>query len=186
MWLIVGLGNPGRKYAKTRHNLGFMVIDALSSKLSISLENRSKNLVCGRGAADDEEITLIKPLTFMNRSGSAVREAVRKHKYNHKLLVIYDDIDLSPGVLRIKRNGSAGGHRGVESVIESLGSKNFPRVKIGIGKSDEIPAEDYVLGKFKKNELSQIKKAVDRAAEAVLMIIAEGISPVQNRFHKSL
>ena len=184
MWLIVGLGNPGRKYAKTRHNLGYMVIDALSSKLSISLKNKSKNLVYGGGEVDDEEITLVKPLTFMNRSGLAVREAIRKHKYNYNLLVIYDDIDLRPGVLRIKKSGSAGGHRGVESVIEYLGTKSFPRLKIGIGKSDEMPAEDYVLSKFKRNEMPTVKKAVDKAAEAVLDILSEGISSAQNKFHR--
>lgn len=186
MWFIVGLGNPGIKYAKTRHNLGFMVIDALASKLSISLKNKSKNLVYGRGTAEDEEVTLIKPLTFMNRSGLAVREAIRKHKYNYNLLVVYDDIDLSPAVIRIKKSGSAGGHRGVESVIESLGTKIFPRIKIGIGKSDEMPAEDYVLSKFKRNEKPSIKKAVDKAAEAALMIISEGISQAQNKLHRKL
>jgi len=184
MWLIVGLGNPGKSYANTRHNLGFMVIDALSSKYSIPLKDKSRNFVYGRGRLDGNDIILLKPLTFMNRSGVAVMGALRKYRDVDNLVVVHDDLDLNPGVIRIKKNGSAGGHRGVESVIEVTGTKNFLRLKIGIGKSDKIPADVYVLKPFTRQELSIIKRTIKKSVEAIAVIINKGILHAQNEFHK--
>ncbi len=183
MWLIVGLGNPGNEYAKTRHNLGFIIIDALSSKFSIPLKNKTRNFVYGPGSIANREVILVKPLTFMNRSGTAVRDAIRKYKDIDNLIVIHDDLDLNTGILRIKRNGSAGGHRGIESIIEITGTKDFLRVKIGIGHSDIISAEDYVLSPFTKQERPIIKKAVEKAVDAIVAILNKGIFHAQNKFH---
>jgi PTH1 family peptidyl-tRNA hydrolase len=184
MWLIVGLGNPGRAYAKTRHNLGFMVIDILASKHSIRLKSKLRNFVYSKGCIQGKDIILIKPLTYMNRSGSAVVSALRKFKDVDKLLVVYDDLDLNPGVIRIKKNGSAGGHKGIQSVLEAIGSKDFLRLKVGIGKSDKVQAEDYVLSGFTKLEKPVIKKTVEKAVNAIEVIISKGVSCAQNEFHK--
>ncbi len=184
MWLIVGLGNPGRIYAKTRHNLGFMVVDALSSKFSVPLKGKLKNFVYGKDCINGKDIVLIKSLTFMNRSGIAVRDALRKYKDVDNLLVVYDDIDLDKGVIRIRKNGSSGGHRGVESIIELIGTKDFLRLKIGIGRSNRISAEDYVLSPFTKQELPIMKKAIEKAVDAIVMVLDKGISYAQNKFHR--
>jgi len=184
MWLIVGLGNPGNKYAKTRHNLGFMVIDSLSSKLDISLKNKSKNFTYGKGCVDEHNLILTKPVTFMNRSGIAVRDACKKFSRIENMMVIHDDIDLDIGKIRIKENGSAGGHRGIESIIELTGTKDFLRLKIGIGRSFRIPPEDYVLMPFTKKEQSAIKISIENAVDAVEMIVNKDISHAQNTFHR--
>ena len=184
MWLIVGLGNPGRVYAKTRHNLGFMVIDILASKHTIRLKSKLRNFVYSKGCIGGKDIILVKPLTYMNRSGSAVVSALGKFKDVDKLLVVYDDLDLNPGVIRIKKNGSAGGHKGIQSVLEAIGSKDFLRLKVGIGKSDKVQAEDYVLSGFTKLEKPVIKKTVEKAVNAIEVIISKGVSCAQNEFHK--
>lgn len=184
MWLIVGLGNPGKIYAKTRHNIGFMVIDALSTKFSVPLKNKTKNFTYGKGVIEGVDSILIKPLTFMNRSGAAVRDALKKYKDVDNLLVVHDDIDLNTGTIRIKDNGSAGGHRGVESIIELIDTKDFLRLKIGIGRSDSISAEDYVLSPFTKQERPIIKKTIEKAVDAIAAIPNKGISYAQNKFHR--
>jgi PTH1 family peptidyl-tRNA hydrolase len=183
MWLIVGLGNPGNEYAKTRHNLGFIIIDALSSKFSIPLKNKTRNFVYGPGSIANREVILVKPLTFMNRSGTAVRDAIRKYKDIDNFIVIHDDLDLNTSILRIKRNGSAGGHKGIESVIEAISTKNFLRLKVGIGHPERIPAEEYVLKPFTRKERPIIKKSVENAVDAIVMILDKGISRAQNKFH---
>lgn len=183
MWLIVGLGNPGRRYAKTRHNLGFMIVDAISSRFSIPLKGKSKNFVYGKGLINEKNIFLIKPLTFMNRSGNAVKDALRTFKKIDAVIVIQDDIDLDTGAIKIKKNGSSGGHKGIESIIEVTGTKDFIRLKIGIGRPDKISAENYVLSKFDKQERPVIKKALESAVNALVMIIDKGVSHAQNVFH---
>ncbi len=184
MWLITGLGNPGNKYASTRHNLGFMVIESLSSKLNISLKNKSKNFTFGKGCIDEHNLILIKPITFMNRSGIAVGDACRKFSRLENMIVIHDDIDLDVGKIRIKKNGSGGGHKGIESIIELTGTKDFLRLKIGIGRSTRIPPEDYVLRPFTKKEQPVIQNSIENAVDAIEMIINRGISCAQNEFHK--
>lgn len=185
MWLIVGLGNPGKDYANTRHNLGFMVIDEMSSKWSITLSGKSRNFVYGKGSVEGRDIALIKPLTFMNRSGIAVRDALMKFQDIKDILVVHDDLDLDFGAIRIRKNGSAGGHRGIESIIEITGTKEFLRLKIGIGRSQRIPPEEYVLRRFDKEERTLLKDTIDKAACAIDDMVHQGISHAQNKFHRA-
>ncbi len=183
MWLIVGLGNPGRAYSKTRHNLGFMVIDALSLKFSIPLENELKNFIYGRGYIKDKDVILTKPLTFMNRSGFAVKAILGKHMNIDNILVIHDDIDLNTGVLKVKKNGSAGGHKGIESVIDILGTKDFLRIKLGIGRPERVSAEGYVLSPFSEDEKPLIGEVIEKAVNTIAVILDKGVSYAQNKFH---
>ncbi|RJQ44415.1 MAG: aminoacyl-tRNA hydrolase [Nitrospiraceae bacterium] len=184
MWLVVGLGNPGDMYAGTRHNIGFMVIDALAGTYSFPLKTRTKTHIYGRGFIGEKDVLLIKPLTFMNKSGIAVREVVKKHENIENILVVHDDIDLAPGVIRIRKAGSSGGHRGVESIMEVLGTNDFIRLKIGIGRSERIPVEEYVLRDFTKREKPVIDESIGQAAEAITLIMSKGLSSAQNTFHK--
>lgn len=184
MWLIAGLGNPGKDYADTRHNIGFMVIDAMAAKFSIPLKQKKKSFIYGRGFIEEEEILLMKPLTFMNRSGAAVRDAFSKCGDIDNLLVVHDDIDMEKGVVRIRKNGTSGGHRGIESIIEILGRKDFLRVKIGIGRSERILPEDYVLTRFPKRERLMVRETVDKAVNAIETILTKGLSIAQNEFHR--
>jgi len=186
MWLIVGLGNPGKSYSKTRHNIGFMVIDALSSEYSIPFKNKSKNFICGIGCINEKDVILLKPLTFMNRSGVAVKEAIRKYTNIDNMIVVHDDIDLSAGVLRIKKNGSAGGHRGIESVIEAIGTKDFLRLRLGISRPDKISPEEYVLSPFDKHERPIIEKTIEKAVDAIVTILDKGVAYAQNKFHRKV
>lgn len=183
MWIVVGLGNPGRRYARTRHNLGFMVVDEIAGRHGIELRERDLYLT-GKGSIEDVDVVLVEPLTFMNRSGLAVREVVRKHNVQpENLVIVHDDIDMETGKLKIREKGSSGGHRGIESVIESIGAREFIRVKIGIGREEGVAAEDYVLSKFRKDELPLIKEAVASAADAIAVIIKNGVDRAMNEFN---
>lgn len=187
MWLIVGLGNPGKTYSKTRHNLGFMVLDALSYKFSIPIDNESKNYIYGKGTIQGKDVILAKPLTFMNRSGLAVKSLLGKFITIKDIIVIHDDLDLNTGILKIKRNGSSGGHKGIESIIENIGTKDFIRVRLGIGRpevSGSLRPEDYVLSNFTRREQPLIKKNIEKAVDAIGMIIDKGFSYAQNKFHR--
>jgi PTH1 family peptidyl-tRNA hydrolase len=184
MWLMVGLGNPGNVYADTRHNIGFTVIDAVSDGLSIPVKYKTHNYLYGKGVISKQEAILIKPLTFMNRSGIAVREVLNKYEDIDNILVVHDDIDLEPGVIRIKKSGSSGGHKGIESIIATLGTKDFIRLKIGVGRSDRISVEEYVLKNFLRREKPVIEEAVEKAVEAIQLLINKGVSYAQNIYHK--
>jgi len=183
MWLVAGLGNPGDDYADTRHNIGFMVIDALSARYSISLRQKATNFIYGRGFIGELETILVKPLTFMNRSGIAVWDAIRRYEGIDNILVVHDDLDLETGVIRIRKAGSSGGHNGVQSIIDRLGSRDFIRLKIGIGRPDRVPAEKYVLRRFNKQERPVMEEAIETAADAVEEILARGVTSAQNKFH---
>ncbi|HBH62447.1 MAG TPA: aminoacyl-tRNA hydrolase [Nitrospiraceae bacterium] len=183
MWLVAGLGNPGDEYADTRHNIGFMVIDALSARCSISIRQKTVNFIYGRGFVGEQKAILMKPLTFMNRSGNALWEAIRLYEEIDNILVVHDDLDLETGIIRIKKSGSSGGHNGVQSIIDRLGSQDFVRVKIGIGRPNRGPAEKYVLRRFNQQQKPVIEEAVERAADAVQEILATGVASAQNRFH---
>lgn len=183
MWVVVGLGNPGRRYAGTRHNVGFMVVDELARAHGVQLRERLK-YISGKGSIEGAQAALIEPLTFMNRSGAAVREAMRRFGSSPAgLIVIHDDIDMPAGRLRIRASGSSGGHRGIQSIIESVGSRDFARIKIGIGRDPELPPEQYVLRKFKSDEVPLIREAVGLAAEAVRAIMARGVDHAMTRFN---
>ncbi len=184
MWILVGLGNPGIRFTETRHNIGFRVIHFLSEQHNIKLK---KDMLCsiGSGMVEGSDILLVKPLTFMNRSGQAIKDLVIDEDGNHrKLIVIHDDIDLDTGVIRIKKKGSSGGHRGVQSIIEQLSTDNFIRVKVGIGRNMDIPVEDYVLDKFTIDEENIIKNAVIVASSAVIKIITHGVELAMNEFNR--
>ncbi|MFO0752171.1 MAG: aminoacyl-tRNA hydrolase [Thermodesulfovibrionales bacterium] len=188
MHIIVGLGNPGSKYAKTRHNAGFMVADHLAEAHRIPFEEKDLYLI-GRGAIGGQKVVLLKPLTFMNRSGLAVKKAFRKLNFfadapGHSLIVIHDDLDLAAGTLKLRKNGSSGGHRGIESLIQEIGTRDFVRVKVGIGREAGCPVEEYVLGTFSPAEKNLLKDAIINAAEAVGVVVTEGIEKAMNRFNR--
>ncbi|MCC6347222.1 MAG: aminoacyl-tRNA hydrolase [Nitrospirales bacterium] len=188
MHIIVGLGNPGSKYAKTRHNAGFMVTDHLAEAYRIPFEERDLYLI-GRGAIGGRKIVLLKPLTFMNRSGLAVRKAFGKLNFfaedpGDLLIVLHDDLDLAAGTVKLRKNGSSGGHRGIESLIQELGTRDFARVKVGIGREAGRPVDEYVLGTFSPSEKNLLKDAIINAAEAVCVIVTEGIEKAMNRFNR--
>jgi peptidyl-tRNA hydrolase, PTH1 family len=183
MWVIAGLGNPGKKYARTRHNIGFMVAEEIAQRYGIDFRER-RECKMGRGSIEGQAALLIEPLLYMNASGLVIREIFRKFPVGPEaLIVLYDDLDMETGKIRIRKTGSSGGHRGVESIIQNIGSKDFIRVKIGIGRGEGIPAEDYVLRKFARQEIPVIKESLIMAADAVSMIISKGIEKAMNSFN---
>ena len=167
MFVIVGLGNPDRKYEKTRHNIGFDVIDALAEKYHISVTDKKHKALCGTGIIEGRKVLLVKPQTYMNNSGESVGEIMNFYKLDaeEELLVIFDDISLQPGKIRIRKKGSAGGHNGIKSIIANLKTQDFKRVKIGIDKSDNVI--DYVLGDFSKREKDILLESLNKANDIV-------------------
>lgn len=183
MWLLVGLGNPGIRYAKTRHNIGFMVLDRLAESMGLDFREKTDYRSCS-GSISGHKVVLMEPLTFMNRSGSAVRKVFSKYTVlPEHIIVIHDDLDVEAGKLKIRKKGSSGGHKGVESVIQNLGTQDFIRVRIGIGRDPLIPTEDYVLSRFRKEEQAAIKDVVARAGDAISCMLQEGVDKAMNRFN---
>lgn len=185
MYIIVGLGNPGKQYEHTRHNVGFEVIDRLAEKHDISMTERKHRAFCGKGLIGGRKAMLVKPQTFMNLSGESVKSAVDFYQIGtDELIVVYDDVSLSPGQLRIRRAGSAGGHNGVKNIIAQLGTQEFPRVKVGVGeKPERMDLADYVLSHFSKGEWEMMEEAFKEAADAVEVMIADGADAAMNRFN---
>jgi PTH1 family peptidyl-tRNA hydrolase len=183
--MLVGLGNPGGEYELTRHNIGFMVLDRLAAQASATFQ-RQKNW--DALLAKDHEITLLKPQTYMNNSGSAVQKALNFYKFNPQhLLVIYDDLDLPLGTLRIRGSGSAGGHNGMRSLIQHLGTDQFARLRLGIGKTDpRVETINHVLGKFSADERSELEKSLDQAVLAVLHIRKHGLLAAMTEFNRKV
>lgn len=186
MKIIVGLGNPGRKYARTRHNAGFMAIDELASLLSAECNQEKHDALLGRARIDSEGVVLAKPQTYMNESGRAVAAILRDaYSTAADLVVVHDELDLPLGTVRVKRGGSHGGHNGLRSLIELLGTPDFIRVRIGIGRpAAGLDAAEYVLSPFAPEERSAAIGAVNRAAEAVKVIIIDGPVRAMNMFNK--
>jgi PTH1 family peptidyl-tRNA hydrolase len=183
MWLIAGLGNPGKKYLRTRHNIGFVVVEEIAKRHAIDFKERAQYRI-GRGSIDGMDVLLVEPLLYMNNSGVAVKDASGRFNIPPgNLIVIHDDLDMEVGKVRIRRKGSSGGHKGVESIIQKLSSKDFPRLKIGIGREGDVTPEDYVLSKFRKNEIARIKDAVEKASDAVTTIIFDGVEKAMNKFN---
>lgn len=182
MFIIAGLGNPTKEYEGTRHNAGFMVLDALADKLNTDISEKKHKALCGRGVIDGEKVILLKPQTFMNSSGESIRAAADYYKVDpENILVVYDDITLAPGNLRIRAKGSAGGHNGIKSIISHLGTQEFPRVRVGVGeKPSRMDLADYVLGHFSQGEKKIMEEAVKEAADAVCEIVTEGIDHAMN------
>ncbi|AOY75504.1 aminoacyl-tRNA hydrolase [Clostridium formicaceticum] len=186
MHIIVGLGNPGKKYDGTRHNIGFDTIDLLAHRHGIKVNKLKHKALYGEGFWGGEKVLLAKPQTFMNLSGESLRDMVEFYKIDKKnLVVIYDDIDIEVGALRIRQQGSAGSHNGMKSIIYLLQSDAFPRVRIGIGKPKFGDLADYVLGRFSKEEVTSMRETVEKAAEAVETIVKEGIDLAMNRYNRS-
>lgn len=182
MYLLVGLGNPGARYARTRHNVGFMVIDQLARQVGIPVRRPEAHALVGRGVISGREVILAKPQTFMNESGTAVGLLARRHGVRPcDLLVVVDDMDLPPGRLRIRASGSSGGQRGMKSIIAALGTDEFPRLRIGIGRP-ETDAVEHVLSGFGP-ERGSIEKAIAAAVEAAVCFIGCGIDEAMNRYN---
>ena len=185
MKLITGLGNIGDKYCFTRHNAGFMLVDkiALDNNLSFKTESKLKCMLT-RMRYNGEDILLIKPTTFMNLSGEAVSAVINYYKIDIKdIIIIYDDIALDLGRIRLRPNGSDGGHNGIKSIIKHLGTKDFNRLKIGIGPQPPIPSENYVLQNFPKEHLEFLKETLKKAEDAVFFLIDNGMEKTQNKFN---
>ena len=187
-WLIVGLGNPGREYEKTRHNCGFRAIDVLAQKLGCKVDKLKFQGLYGQANYNGGKLYLLKPQTYMNLSGRSVL-AISAY-FNippQRIIVLFDDISLEPGRLRIRADGSAGGHNGIKSLIGELGSQNFPRVKIGVGAKahPEQDLADWVLSAFSPSEEKALNSALERAADAALCIIDKGVPEAANRFNGS-
>jgi PTH1 family peptidyl-tRNA hydrolase len=186
MYIIAGLGNPGSKYAHTRHNAGFDAIDELADQYRISIETKKFQALCGSGVIDGQKVLLMKPQTFMNLSGEAIRAACDYYKIDpeEELIVLYDDISLAPGHLRIRAKGSAGGHNGIKNIIAQLGTQVFKRVKIGVGeKPAQYDLVDHVLGHVAREDWPLMLDAFDRAAKAAASLLTETPEQVMNRFN---
>ena len=185
MYLIAGLGNPTREYDKTRHNVGFAVIDVLADKYGIDVSDRKHKALCGKGIIEGEKVLLLKPQTFMNLSGESIREAVDYYKIDPEdIIVIYDDISLDPGQLRIRLKGSAGGHNGMKNIIAHLGTQEFPRIKVGVGaKPPKMDLADYVLSRFGAEEQKVMDEAFGQAAEAAVMMMTTGAERAMNHYN---
>jgi PTH1 family peptidyl-tRNA hydrolase len=187
MKLVAGLGNPGSRYEGTRHNLGFRVVDVLAGRWRIEVTRQKFSAWVGDGTVAGQRTMLLKPTTFMNLSGQAVQAAVAFHKLPlEDLLIVSDDLDLPAGALRVRASGSSGGHRGLESIIQLLGSEAFARIRIGIGRADRDDAVSHVLGGFAPDEEAIVEAAVRRAADAVECWLTEGVAAAMNRFNFSV
>ena len=185
MKLIVGLGNPGKKYEDTRHNIGFMVLDLLAEKLGGSfVEKKKHNAMLSSVQRDGETLLLAKPLTYMNASGDAVGSLLDYYGLGPSdLVVLVDDLTLDPGVLRIRPKGSSGGQNGIASIIKRLGTQDFVRIKLGIGKPAHGDAISHVLGRFLDEEWERVEPAIQRAAQAVLFLLEEGTDKAMNEYN---
>lgn len=186
MKIIVGLGNPGKKYERTRHNAGFMAVDALARSLRFDFDQEKYNSLLGRGRIGNEDVIVLKPQTYMNESGRSVGAAVRYASgADTELVVIHDELDLPLGMVRIKIGGGHGGHNGIRSIMEHLGALDFVRVRIGIGRPPVgMDTAAYVLSQFLAEERAIAEEAVSRAAEAVVAILVEGHTKAMNRFNQ--
>ncbi|MBO5208546.1 MAG: aminoacyl-tRNA hydrolase [Lachnospiraceae bacterium] len=187
MYIIVGLGNPGKDYENTRHNVGFMVIDEAAKKYNISVNEKKHKAIIGKGLIAGQKVILVKPQTFMNLSGESVRDIIDYYKIDEttELIVISDDISLDVGQLRVRKKGSAGGHNGLKNIILHLGHDEFRRIRMGVGeKPSGYDLADYVLGHFPKEEKEQIAESVKKAVEALEVIMTNGPDAAMNQFNK--
>lgn len=185
MFIIAGLGNPTKTYEGTRHNIGFEVIDRLAEQYGIDVGMKKNKALCGTGYIEGQKVILAKPQTYMNLSGESVRELAAYYKVEpENLIIVYDDISLAPGNLRIRAKGSAGGHNGIKNIIAQLGTQEFPRVKVGVGEKPKgWDLADYVLSRFDAADRKIMDDAVKDAANAVAAIILEGIDTAMNRYN---
>ncbi|GFI08882.1 peptidyl-tRNA hydrolase [Lachnospiraceae bacterium] len=189
MYLIAGLGNPTKKYEHTRHNIGFDVIDRLADQYNISMNTKKFKGICGTGVIEGRKVLLLKPQTFMNLSGISVREAADYYKldFTQELIVIYDDIDLDPGNLRIRKKGSAGGHNGIKDIIAHLGTQEFLRIRVGAGaKAEGQDLVNHVLGHFSREDRELVAWAIENAAGAVRLMVQGDTDAAMNQYNKKV
>lgn len=185
MYLIVGLGNPEEEYSKTRHNMGFNTINKVSQQYDIEVKQNKFQALYGSGIIEKEKVILLKPQTYMNLSGNSVKEIMNFYKVdNDKILVIYDDMDIEPGKIKIRKKGSAGGHNGMKSIIQMIGTDEFPRIRVGIGrpihKGDEI---NYVIGAIPEEEQRKLDEGTNIAKKAIVEILKNGIDSAMNKYN---
>ena len=187
MKLVVGLGNPGRKYERTRHNLGFVIVDSIARQNKVTIKKQFFGALVGEWLSDGEKILLVKPQTFVNCSGESVRELMREFRVSAQaLVVVYDDLDLPFGRIRIRPRGSAGGHRGVLSIMESLAGAPFYRVRVGIGRPPEVvDSADYVLEPFNCQEVVGLDEVIARASQAVISLLRDGGRRAMEQYNRA-
>ena len=186
MFVIIGLGNPGKKYENTRHNAGFLALDALADKYGISISEKKHKALCGSGVVEGNKVLLVKPQTFMNVSGESVRSVMDFYKIDPEedMLVIYDDISLAPGNIRIRKKGSAGGHNGIKSIIAHIGTQNFMRIKVGVGeKPSGWDLADYVLGHFSDEDNTKLKEIMPDIIQAAALMVQGDVDKAMNDFN---
>ena len=185
-WLVVGLGNPGENYARTRHNAGFRAVDRLAAALQVKVDRAKFRGLTAQAVWQGQKLLLLKPQTFMNNSGLSVMDAARFYKLPpERVIVIFDDISLPVGRLRVRADGSAGGHNGIKSIIGALNSQSFPRVKIGVGQKPhpDYDLADWVLSNFTREEEAHVERAAQAAAQAALEVVAGGVSAAASKFN---
>lgn len=183
MYIIAGLGNPGKEYTGTRHNVGYESLDCLAEKYNTKLNKLKFNSVYGEITINGEKVMLVKPVTYMNRSGIAIDEIMKFYKIPvENLIVIYDDIDIPVGTLRIRPNGSPGTHNGMKSIIQHVGT-NFPRIRIGIGRNPQMDLADYVLQRFSKDDAEKIHPIMEKAVEAAIEIIESNVDTAMQKYN---
>lgn len=185
MYIIAGLGNPGLKYENSRHNVGFMTLDILADKYNIEIKEKAHKALIGKGMIEGQKVILVKPQTYMNLSGESIRSVMDFYKAEpSEFIVIYDDISLESGALRVRKKGSAGGHNGIKNIILHLGTQEFPRVRVGVGeKPPYMDLADYVLGHFAKEEQPLMAQAFKDGADAVVAMMTEGVDAAMNHFN---
>ncbi|MBQ0079238.1 MAG: aminoacyl-tRNA hydrolase [Eubacterium sp.] len=184
MFVIAGLGNPGKKYENTRHNMGFRVIDAIAANNNITVNKLKHKALVGDGRISDQKVLLVKPQTYMNLSGESLREVVNYYDVDiEDVIVIYDDFDTDLGALRIRKKGSAGSHNGMKSVVNELQSQDFPRIRVGIGGTGSRDWVNFVIGKMDASEEELVEEAIKQAAKAVEVLISDGIDIAMNQFN---
>lgn len=187
MYIIAGLGNPGKEYDGSRHNVGFMTLDTLADRYQIDIREKAHKALIGKGMIEGNKVILVKPQTYMNLSGESIRSVMDYYKTEpSEFIVIYDDISLEPGQIRIRKKGSAGGHNGIKNIIAHLGTQEFPRIRIGVGeKPPRMDLADYVLSRFPKEEKEEMEQAFRDGAAAAVSMMNEGIDTAMNRFNGS-
>ncbi|MDR1773253.1 MAG: aminoacyl-tRNA hydrolase [Clostridioides sp.] len=186
MYVVVGLGNPGKQYENTRHNIGYCVIDKIAQKYNVSVNKIKHKALTAEIRMGSEKVILVKPITYMNLSGESVIDIYNFYKVDlENIIVVYDDIDLDIGSLRIRKKGSAGSHNGMKSIVQCLGSKDFPRIRVGISKPDpRMNLADFVLSRFSKEDQKNIDESIEKASQAVEVIIEENIDLAMNNYNK--
>ena len=185
-WMLVGLGNPGAQYARTRHNMGFLALDLLEKQLGADKEKQRHQALCASAVWHGQKLLLVRPQTFMNASGLAVQQAASYYKLPpERIVVLFDDISLPVGKIRVRPSGSAGGHNGLKNIIQHLGTDQFPRIRVGVGQKPhpDYDLADWVLGKFVGEDKKTMDAAIKRAADAVECLLADGPDTAMNRFN---